>query len=37
MYRKFPAKKNRGVASALNMGIRQMRGEYFSWLSHDDL
>jgi hypothetical protein len=25
------------VASALNAGIRAMRGQYFSWLSHDDL
>jgi len=30
-------KENGGVASALNEGIRQMRGDYFSWLSHDDL
>ena len=30
-------KENGGVASALKMGIRQMRGEYFSWLSHDDV
>jgi glycosyltransferase involved in cell wall biosynthesis len=30
-------KENGGVASALNYGIEQMRGEYFSWLSHDDL
>lgn len=30
-------KPNGGVASALNLGIQQMRGEYFSWLSHDDL
>lgn len=30
-------KVNGGVASALNFGIKQMRGEYFSWLSHDDL
>jgi len=30
-------KKNGGVAAALNMGISEMRGEYFSWLSHDDL
>lgn len=30
-------KENGGVASALNMGIRQMTGEYFSWLSHDDV
>lgn len=30
-------KKNGGVSSALNTGIREMKGEYFSWLSHDDL
>lgn len=30
-------KKNGGVASALNLGIRQMTGQYFTWLSHDDL
>lgn len=30
-------KENGGVSSALNEGIRQMRGEYFSWLSHDDV
>lgn len=30
-------KKNGGVASALNYGIEKMTGEYFSWLSHDDL
>ena len=30
-------KTNSGVASALNLGISNMRGEYFSWLSHDDL
>lgn len=29
--------KNGGVSSALNTGIKEMRGEYFSWLSHDDL
>ena len=29
-------KPNGGVSSALNLGISQMRGEYFSWLSHDD-
>lgn len=29
-------KENGGVATALNLGIREMRGEYFSWLSHDD-
>lgn len=30
-------KPNGGVASALNSGIEQMTGEYFSWLSHDDV
>jgi glycosyltransferase involved in cell wall biosynthesis len=30
-------KDNGGVASALNLGIREMTGEYFSWLSHDDV
>ncbi len=29
-------KPNGGVASALNYAIREMKGEYFSWLSHDD-
>ena len=29
-------KENGGVSSALNYGIKQMTGEYFSWLSHDD-
>ena len=29
--------ENAGVAAALNLGIDQMTGEYFSWLSHDDL
>ena len=30
-------KENGGVSSALNMGIKNMHGEYFSWLSHDDM
>jgi glycosyltransferase involved in cell wall biosynthesis len=30
-------KDNGGVATALNLGIREMKGEYFSWLSHDDV
>lgn len=30
-------KENGGVASALNFGISRMKGEYFSWLSHDDM
>ncbi len=29
-------KPNGGVSSALNLGIQNMRGELFSWLSHDD-
>lgn len=34
---RYIKKENGGVSSALNEGIRQMTGEYFSWLSHDDL
>lgn len=30
-------KANGGVASALNAGIRAARGDYISWLSHDDI
>lgn len=30
-------KENGGCASALNFGISQMCGEWFSWLSHDDV
>jgi hypothetical protein len=30
-------KENGGVATALNLGIKKMKGEYFSWLSHDDV
>jgi glycosyltransferase involved in cell wall biosynthesis len=30
-------KENGGVSSALNLGIRNMTGDYFSWLSHDDV
>jgi glycosyltransferase involved in cell wall biosynthesis len=30
-------KDNGGVATALNLGIREMKGDYFSWLSHDDV
>ncbi len=30
-------KPNGGVSSALNYGIKKMKGEYFAWLSHDDL
>ncbi|MBR5662651.1 MAG: glycosyltransferase [Bacilli bacterium] len=34
---KYIEKENGGVSSALNIGIQNMTGEYFSWLSHDDL
>ena len=30
-------KQNGGSSSAINMGIAHMTGEWFSWLSHDDL
>lgn len=30
-------KENGGVSSALNMGIENMTGDFFSWLSHDDV
>lgn len=34
---KYYSKENGGVATAINLGIKKMSGEYFSWLSHDDL
>lgn len=34
---RYFSKENGGVASALNLGLREMKGEYFSWLSHDDI
>jgi glycosyltransferase involved in cell wall biosynthesis len=34
---RYVEKGNGGVSSALNRGIEMMRGDYFSWLSHDDL
>lgn len=34
---RYFTKSNGGVASALNLGIKNMRGSYFSWLSHDDI
>lgn len=34
---KYFKKTNGGVSSALNLGIKKMTGEYFSWLSHDDI
>ena len=34
---RYYKKENGGVSSALNLGISEMTGEWFSWLSHDDL
>ncbi|MGI6325034.1 MAG: glycosyltransferase family 2 protein [Bacilli bacterium] len=34
---RYFSKENGGVSTALNLGIEKMQGEYFSWLSHDDL
>ena len=34
---RYFSKENGGVSTALNMGIANMKGEYFSWLSHDDM
>ena len=34
---RYFSKENGGVGSALNLAIKEMKGEYFSWLSHDDL
>lgn len=34
---KYVHQPNGGVAAALNRGIQEMEGSYFSWLSHDDL
>lgn len=34
---RYYEKENGGCASALNYGIQVMSGEWFSWLSHDDL
>ncbi len=33
---RYFSKPNGGVATALNLGVEKMTGEYFSWLSHDD-
>lgn len=30
-------KENGGVSTALNLGIKMMNGDYFAWLSHDDV
>lgn len=34
---KYLSKKNGGVSTALNLGIKESKGEYISCLSHDDL
>lgn len=34
---RYFSKDNGGVSTALNYGISQMKGEWFSWLSHDDI
>ena len=34
---KYYKKENGGVSTALNLAISKMTGNYFSWLSHDDL
>lgn len=34
---RYIRKDNGGVSTALNVGIKNMRGTYFSWLSHDDV
>lgn len=32
----YYVKENGGVSTALNYGIKKMKGVFFSWLSHDD-
>ncbi|QQS65316.1 glycosyltransferase family 2 protein [Candidatus Saccharibacteria bacterium] len=34
---RYYKKVNGGVSTALNLGIKKMTGDYFSWLSHDDI
>jgi len=34
---KYIAQENRGVAGALNAAVSQMSGDFFAWLSHDDI
>ena len=33
----YYSKENGGTSTALNLGISKMTGDYFSWLSHDDM
>ncbi|HME22877.1 MAG TPA: glycosyltransferase [Acetobacteraceae bacterium] len=34
---KYIVQENRGVGGALNTGVASMSGDFFAWLSHDDL
>ncbi len=34
---RYIEKENGGSSSALNRGVQEMTGDWFSWLSHDDL
>jgi len=34
---RYIPKENGGVSTALNLGVRKMRGDYFTWLAHDDM
>lgn len=34
---RYFSKENGKVSTALNLGLKNMRGEYFAWLSHDDV
>lgn len=33
---RYISKENGGVSTVLNLAIKEMKGEFFSWLSHDD-
>ena len=34
---RYFTKENGGCGTALNLAIREMNGDFFSWLSHDDI
>lgn len=34
---KYIEKENGGVSSVLNLGIKTFKGDFFNWLSHDDV
>lgn len=34
---RYLSKENGGVSSALNLAIKKAKGDYISWLSHDDI